>query len=159
MRRMHAMFELFLLLSVSVVAGEPPTRRDEPHKAPSFLAEGKQGMVVGLSSRRAGGLHQRNVQVLANILEFGMNAQSAVDAPAFLLQEWTKNRAVAQVPRGAFDPKVLDEVRALGQPVTELSPEQSDVFIGYWAGIEIDPKTGIIHAAGTAELPSDAEGY
>jgi hypothetical protein len=53
MRRMHAMFELFLVLSVSVVAGEPPTRRDELHKAPSFLAEGKQGLVVGLSSRRA----------------------------------------------------------------------------------------------------------
>ena len=61
--------------------------------------------------------------------------------------------------RGAFDPKVLDEVRTLGQPVKELSPEERDMFIGYWAGIAIDPKTGIIRAAGTAELPSHAEGY
>lgn len=53
MRRMHLLFELILGLSVSVVAGEPPTGRDEPHKAPSFLAEETHGMVVGLTSRRS----------------------------------------------------------------------------------------------------------
>jgi gamma-glutamyltranspeptidase / glutathione hydrolase len=134
-----------------------PRRRLPDATSPLIVT--RDGKPVLASTAIGGGLHQRNVQVLANILEFGMNAQSAVDAPTFLLQEWTKNRAVAQVPRGAFDPKVLDEVRALGQPVNELSPEQSDAFIGYWAGIAIDPKTGIIRAAGTAELPSHAEGY
>jgi gamma-glutamyltranspeptidase / glutathione hydrolase len=134
-----------------------PGRRLPDATSPLIIT--RDGKPVLASTAIGGGLHQRNVQVLANILEFGMNAQSAVDAPAFLLQEWTKNRAVAQVPRGVFDPKVLDEIRALGQPVNELSPEQSDAFIGYWAGIVIDPKTGIIRAAGTAELPSHAEGY
>jgi gamma-glutamyltranspeptidase/glutathione hydrolase len=119
----------------------------------------RDGKPVLASTAIGGGLHQRNIQVLANILEFGMNAQSAVDAPAFLLQEWTKDRVVAQVPRGGFDPKVLDEVIALGQPVKELSPAQSDIFVGYWAGIAIEPKAGGIRAAGTAELPSYAEGY
>jgi gamma-glutamyltranspeptidase/glutathione hydrolase len=134
-----------------------PGRRLPDATSPLIIT--RDGKPVLASTAIGGGLHQRNVQVLANILEFGMNAQSAVDAPPFLLQEWTQNRAVAQVPRGAFDPKVLDEVRALGQPVNELSSEQSDAFIGYWAGIVIDPKTGIIRAAGTAELPSHAEGY
>jgi hypothetical protein len=33
------------------------------------------------------------------------------------------------------------------------------MFIGYWAGIAIDPQSGTIRAAGAAELPSHAEGY
>ncbi len=88
-----------------------------------------------------------------------MNAQAAVDAPAFLLQEWSKIRAIAHVPKSAFDPKLLDEVRALGQDVKELSPEQGGMFVGYWAGIEIEPKTGILRGAGTGELPSHAKAY
>ncbi len=134
-----------------------PGRRLPDATSPLIIT--RDGKPILASTVIGGGLHQRNFQVLANILEFGMNAQFAVNAPAFLLQEWTKNGANARVPRGAFDPKVLDEVRALGQPVKELSMDQSGAFIGYWAGIAIDPKAGISRAAGTAELPSHAEGY
>ena len=134
-----------------------PGRRLPDATSPLIIT--RDGKPILASTAIGGGLHQRNVQVLANILELGMNAQSAVDAAAFLMQEWTENRVVAQVLRGAFDPQVLGELRALGQPVKELSPDQIDRFIGYWAGIAIDPKTGIIRAAGTAELPSHAEGY
>lgn len=63
------------------------------------------------------------------------------------------------MPKGAFDPKRLDEVRALGQEIKELSPEQCAMFIGYWAGIEIDPKRGNLRGVGTSELPSHAKGY
>ena len=37
------------------------------------------------------GIHERNVQVLANVLEFGMDAQAAVDAPAFLAPSGRSN--------------------------------------------------------------------
>ena len=134
-----------------------PGRRLPDATSPLIIT--RDGKPVLASTVIGGGLHQRNAQVLANILEFGMDAQSAVDAPAFLLQEWSKNGANAQVRRGAFDPKVLEEVRAMGQPVKELSPDQSGAFIGYWAGIAIEPKTGIVRAVGTAELPSHGEGY
>jgi hypothetical protein len=50
-------------------------------------------------------------------------------------------------------------VRTLGQEVKELAPEQRDMFVGYWAGIEIDPKSGNLRGAGTAKSPSHAEGY
>jgi hypothetical protein len=49
-------------------------------------------------------------------------------------------------------------VRALGQDVKELSMQQRAMFVGYWAGIELDPKTGLLRGAGTAEQPSRAEG-
>ena len=46
-----------------------------------------------------------------------------------------------------------------GQRVKELGPEESGMFISYWAGIAIDPQSGRLRGAGTAELPSHAEGY
>jgi gamma-glutamyltranspeptidase / glutathione hydrolase len=134
-----------------------PGRRLPDATSPLIIT--RDGKPVLASTVIGGGLHQRNIQVLANILEFGMDAQSAVDAPAFLLQQWTATRPIAQVPRRAFDPRRLDEVRALGQEVKELSPDQEGMFVGYWAGIAIDPKTGHLRGAGTSELPSHAEGY
>ncbi len=54
---------------------------------------------------------------------------------------------------------MLDEVRAQGQSVHDLLAGQSDVVIGYWAGIATDPKTGMVRASRTAESPNTAGGY
>jgi gamma-glutamyltranspeptidase / glutathione hydrolase len=114
---------------------------------------------VLVSSAIGGGIHQRNVQVLANVLEFGMDAQAAVDAPAFLLPEWSITKSVAQVGEGSFDKTLLDGVRGLGQVVKVLPPQESEALAGYWVGIQIDPITGQLRGAGTRELPSHADGY
>jgi gamma-glutamyltranspeptidase / glutathione hydrolase len=119
----------------------------------------RNGKPVLASTVIGGGIHQRNVQVLAGFLEFGINAQSSVDAPAFLLPAWEGTRSIARVSKGAFDSKVLEGVRLLGQEVQQLSPQERAAYIGYWAGIQIDPRTGLLQAAGTAELPSYAKGY
>ncbi len=134
-----------------------PGRRLPDAQSPLIVT--RNGKPVLASTAIGGGIHQRNFQVLANILEFGMDAQSAVDAPAFLLQEWRDDRSIGRVSRGAFNPKLLEGVRTLGQEIKELSRGQRDMFVGYWAGIEIDTKTGNFRAAGTAELPSYAKGY
>ena len=63
------------------------------------------------------------------------------------------------MPAGAFAPGVLEGVRSLGQEVKELGPRGRAMFIGYWAGIAIDPQSGRLRGAGTGELPSHAEGY
>jgi gamma-glutamyltranspeptidase/glutathione hydrolase len=134
-----------------------PGRRLPDQMSPLIVT--RDGRPVLASTVVGGGLHQRNIQVLAGVLEFGLNAQAAVDAPALLLADWNGSRCVAQVPAGAFDAKVLEGVRSLGQEVKELGPQEREMFIGYWAGIAIDPQTGRLHGAGTAELPSHAEGY
>jgi gamma-glutamyltranspeptidase / glutathione hydrolase len=132
------------------------------HRLPdqmSPLIVARDGRPVLASTAIGGGLHQRNIQVLAGVLEFGLNAQAAVDAPTFLLPDWTGSKTVAQVPAGAFDAKILEGVRSLGQEVKELGPKERAMFVGYWAGIAIDPESGRLRGAGTAELPSHAEGY
>lgn len=111
------------------------------------------------STAIGGGLHQRNVQVLTNILEFQMNAQRAVEAPAFLTPDWDGKKLIAQVVRGTYPPMVLEGVRKRGQPIQELPKEAAGMAIGYWAGVEIDPETGVLRGAGTGELPSYAEAY
>ena len=119
----------------------------------------RQGKPVLASTVIGGGLHQRNVQVLAGILEFGLDAQASVDAPSLLLPAWKGTKCIARVSEGAIDKKVLEGVRLLGQEVEELSPQAGAAYIGYWAGIQIEPMTGLLRAAGTAELPSHAKGY
>ena len=127
--------------------------------AMSPLVITRDGKPILASTAIGGGLHQRNIQALANIFEFGMDAQTAIDAPAFLSRDWSEHRPIEQVSAGTFSPKILDDVRALGQEIKELSPQARAMFIGYWAGIQLDPKSGLLRAAGTAELPSHAEGY
>jgi hypothetical protein len=58
-----------------------------------------------------------------------------------------------------FEKPLLEGVRRLGQEVKVLPPEAAEAFTGYWAGIAIDPTTRRLRGAGTAELPSHAEGY
>jgi gamma-glutamyltranspeptidase/glutathione hydrolase len=116
---------------------------------PLIVLRGNQPVFA--SSAIGSGLHEKTVQVLLNVLEFGMDAQAAVDAPYVLPRVWKKGRwwedsgPVARVIEGAFDAKVIDGLRARGQPVTVL--RKADVaawgsWRGYLVGVGIDPKTG-----------------
>lgn len=134
----------------------PGHRLPEPMN-PLIVA--RDGRPVLASTAIGGGLHQRMIQVLAGVLEFGMSAQQALDAPAFLAADWIGPKSVAQVPAGAFDSKVIAGVRSMGQEVKELGLKERAMFAGYWAGISIDTQPRLLHAAGAAEQPSHAEGY
>jgi gamma-glutamyltranspeptidase/glutathione hydrolase len=134
-----------------------PGNRLPDAMAPLIVTRG--GKPILASSAIGGGLHQRNIQILFHILELGLDAQAAVDAPAFLLPEWGAGPPVAQVVRGAFDGAILDGVRRLGQDLRVLKPPESVAFTGYWIGIQIDPASGGLQGAGTAELPSHALGF
>jgi gamma-glutamyltranspeptidase/glutathione hydrolase len=123
------------------------------------LIVARDGRPVLASTAIGGGLHQRNIQVFAGVFEFGQTAQAAVDAPAFLAADWSGPKSVAQVPSGAFDAEVLTGVRSMGQDVKELGLKERAMFVGYWAGVVIDPQTGRLRGAGTTEQPSHAEGY
>src|SRR5436190_4296100 len=61
------------------------------------LRDGK--LLLG-SSTTGGGLHAKHLQVLLNILDFGMDPQTAVDAPVFF--------GDGAVLEGSFDPQVID---------------------------------------------------
>jgi gamma-glutamyltranspeptidase/glutathione hydrolase len=113
------------------------------------------------SSVIGGGVHQKTLQVLASLLDFGMDPQLAVEQPAFLLPAFPEGPPVAQVERGKFDAPVLEGVRALGQRISELSKQEADAFLGYWVGIQIAPTSKLRRGLGTRQspLPSVAAGY
>jgi len=121
----------------------------------------KDGKPVLASSAIGGGLHQKTLQVLTSVLDFGMDPQAAVEQPAFLLPAFSAGPPVAQVERGQFDSKLLDAVRALGQEVREISIQEAGAYRGYWVGVQIAPKSNLRRGVGTRQAPltSVAEGY
>jgi hypothetical protein len=77
------------------------------------LLAGAGGEYSGISARPRGYLHEKTVQVLASVLEFGNAPEGAADA-AYLLPR-TRNR-VARVTEGSFPDSVVEDLRRLGQP-------------------------------------------
>jgi gamma-glutamyltranspeptidase/glutathione hydrolase len=99
----------------------------------------KEGKPVLGSCATGGGLHQKTIQVLSSILDFGMEPQIAVDTPAFIQNGWGS----ATVDQWAFEPKLIERVKELGMDVRVGFSGDAGVMIGYWVGIRIDPTTGI----------------
>jgi gamma-glutamyltranspeptidase / glutathione hydrolase len=109
------------------------------------------------------GLQQVALQNLIYILDFGMDAQKAVDQPNF------QGGLVRIGPSGvdAMDPgteamdstfpiEVIDGVRSRGQAVSTRGTAPQ---AGYWIAIQIDPKTHQLTRGLTRRLNSFAEGY
>src|SRR5262249_38483780 len=65
----------------------------------------RDGKPVHGSVAVGGGLHAKTMQVLGNILEFGMGPQAAVDTPAFV--GWSPGRVEANT----FTPETLKALR------------------------------------------------
>jgi gamma-glutamyltranspeptidase/glutathione hydrolase len=121
----------------------------------------KEGKAVLGCSAIGGGLHQKTLQVLTSVLDFGMDPQNAVEQPSFLLPDIDATPPAARVERGKFDRKLLEAVRAMGQEVREVSPAEAGAFRGYWVGGHISPNGNLRRGVGTrqAPLPSVAEAY
>jgi gamma-glutamyltranspeptidase/glutathione hydrolase len=136
----------------------PGKRLPDPMCPLVVLQDGKP--VLG-SSAIGGGLHQRTLQMLSNILDFGMAAQAAAEQPAFLLPAFGVGPATAQVEKGQYDAKLLEGVRALGQSIKEVSAQEAGAYRGYWVGVQVDPSTGLRRGVGTRKppLPCVAVGY
>jgi gamma-glutamyltranspeptidase/glutathione hydrolase len=136
----------------------PGNRLPDP-MCPLIVLEG--GKPILGSSAIGGGLHQRTLQVLSSVLDFGMDLQAAIEQPAFLLPAFSSGPGTAQVEKGQFDSKLLAAVRALGQPFKEVSAGQAAAYRGYWVGVHVEARSGLRRGVGTrkAPLPSVAEGY
>jgi gamma-glutamyltranspeptidase len=136
----------------------PGNRLPDP-MCPLMVLEG--GKPILGSSAIGGGLHQRTLQVLSSVLDFGMDPQLAVEQPAFLLPAFSSGPGTAQVEKGPFDSKLLAAVRAMGQPVKKVSTEQATAYRGYWVDVHVEARGGLRRGVGTrkAPFPSVAEGH
>ena len=123
------------------------------------LHKGKPVIASGAVGR---GLHEVSMQCLVNIMDLDMDPKAAVDAPKIIGPQYnpvSKKADTYHIQRmvdKGFDPKVLDELRAMGQELYMQKPEDQKA-IGYWIGIKIDRKKGVIQASGTAI--GGAKGY
>ena len=110
------------------------------------LRDGKP--VLG-SSTTGSGLHEKHVQMLMNILDFGMDPQTALDTPVIF--------SSGSIVKESFDPQVIDEVRKLGGKISFVTVEKADR--GYWVGIQIDPATGRMRGGCSRSLQGQIAGY
>lgn len=136
-----------------------PGKRLPDPMCPLIVTKGGKPFLA--SSTIGSGLHQRTLQILSSILDFGMAPQAAAEQPAFLLPVFGIGASTAQVEKGQFDAAVLEGVRALGQKVNEVTAEVAGGSRGYWVGAGIDPKTGARMGYGTRKppLPAIGAGY
>jgi gamma-glutamyltranspeptidase/glutathione hydrolase len=121
----------------------------------------KDGKPVLGSSAIGSSLHQKTLQVLTSVLDFGMDPQAAVEAPSFLMAAFSEGPPVAQVARGKFDGKLLDATRALGQEIREISTPQADNLDAYWVGVQLVPNKDVRRGIGARRGPlrGVGEGY
>jgi hypothetical protein len=86
-----------------------------------------------------------------NILDFGMDPQTATDAPVFFGDGLTTT--------GSFDPQVIDQARKLGGNIHAVAPEKISGNRGYWVGIQSDPATGRMRGGISRGLDGQIAGY
>jgi gamma-glutamyltranspeptidase/glutathione hydrolase len=117
--------------------------------SPTILTrDGKLFLVVG--SPGGPRIITTVLQVLTNVIDFGMNIQQSVDAPRFHHQ-WLPDQLL--VERIGFSPDTLDLLRRRGHTVK---------VDGLWSdaqAVMIDPQTGDRLGAGDSRAPARPLGY
>jgi gamma-glutamyltranspeptidase/glutathione hydrolase len=140
--------------------------RLEPHKRPFHTIipslvtkDGKPWFVFGVMG---GDMQpQGQVQVLVNLIDFGMNVQEAGEAPRLehigsatpTGRTGSRTGGTVNAERGISE-SVIAELTRRGHQVKAVR-----VNGGGYQGIRIDPKTGVLHGASEARKDGCAVGY
>jgi gamma-glutamyltranspeptidase/glutathione hydrolase len=140
--------------------------RLEPHKRPfhtiipgMVIKDGKPWFCYGVMG---GDMQpQGQVQVLVNMIDFGMDVQAAGEAPRLehvgsatpTGDPADKGGGTVQVERGIPD-EVYDELRRRGHKLRRVAGNG-----GGYQGILIDPKSGVLHGGTEARKDGCAVGY
>jgi gamma-glutamyltranspeptidase/glutathione hydrolase len=140
--------------------------RLEPHKRPfhtiipaMVTKAGKPWFVFGVMG---GDMQpQGQVQVLVNLIDFGMDVQQAGEAPRLEHRGSASPKGLPPakdggivIPEEGFSAAVLDELRRRGH---RIGPAQQNG--GGYQGILIEPKTNVLHGGSEARRDGCAVGY
>jgi gamma-glutamyltranspeptidase/glutathione hydrolase len=104
---------------------------------------------------------QGHVQILVNLIDFGMNVQAAGEAPRIEHVGSATPRGEAEKANGGTvraEPGIPEEVVAELQRRGHVV-ERVKVNGGGFQGILIDPKTGVLHGGSEARKDGAAVGY
>jgi gamma-glutamyltranspeptidase/glutathione hydrolase len=135
----------------------------QPHKrtfhtlmASMTFHGGKPYMVFGTSG--ADGQPQTHVQAMTSVFDFGLDIQSAIEAP-----RWLSGRYLVNQPDGAltlegrFSPEVIEELRKRGHQVNVV--ENWSSVMGSAHGIIIHPENGLRMGGADPRSDGAAIGY
>lgn len=125
-----------------------PGKRMLSSQTPTIVAkDGKVLLVTGSPGSRT--IINTSLCVVLNVIEFGMDIQSAVDAPR-LHHQWFPDEA--RFEGWAEHRDTVEKLRAMGHTMTGV--RQGDAH-----SIWVDPKTGIFHGAADKRIIGKAAGY
>jgi gamma-glutamyltranspeptidase / glutathione hydrolase len=113
-----------------------PGRTMECPMSPCIVAR-DGAPILGIGTPGSYGILQTTLQMLLNVLDFGMNVQAAIEAPRVRAFERTLVDVEGRIPSAT-----LDALRALGHEPRAL-PDWT-VQVGGGHGIAIDPETGVL---------------
>jgi gamma-glutamyltranspeptidase/glutathione hydrolase len=138
----------------------PGKRLPDPTTPMLVLKSGKPQFAAGSMSP---GLHQKTIQSLVNLLDYGMSPKEAIDAPYFMLPALVPRPGVDmskplelkpgdllpmhRVLKGSIDPAVLDDARRRGVALQEIELKDTRSAQGLFVLIDRDPATGAWRAA------------
>ena len=116
--------------------------------------------VLGASAQPQG-----QVQILLNMIDFGMNVQAAGDAARMFHTGSSSPRGEPQQPGGgklflekAVGERVIDALRVRGHNVDYVTSHLRS-YVGGYQGVMRDPATGVYHGAAEMRLDGRAAGY
>ena len=140
----------------------PPSGNGSSGSAGANAAPRRQ-LLYALGTPGADCQVQSNMQVLANLIDYEMTLQEAVEAPRWKhIQDGTEstvphtaeNRLLME---GRFSDAAMRRLRAMGHPVHQL--DAWDGVTGREMALYIDPDSGAIHGAADPRYDGYAAGY
>jgi gamma-glutamyltranspeptidase/glutathione hydrolase len=127
-----------------------PGKRMLSSQTPTIVArDGKVFLITGSPGSRT--IINTSLQVVINVIDFGMTPREAVDAPR-LHHQWFPDRARFE---GAYDREyaaAVAKLKAMGHSV--VGTKQGDAHT-----IWVDPKTGAYHGAADKRIDGKAAGF
>jgi gamma-glutamyltranspeptidase/glutathione hydrolase len=132
----------------SVAPGKRPVWSNSPIM---LRKDGEVLLCVGSPGSRR--VISAELQVITNIVDFGMTVEQAVAAPrihAELRQVFVDDR---------IDPGAIAALRARGQEIVEVHSDVGSAPIGRPSAILLDPRDGLLHGCSEPYGPGTAAGY
>lgn len=133
-----------------IVANTPPGQTI-PRTGQPLIAL-REGKPLVASASIGQGVHTQAVQNVLNLVLYDLDPLQSIEKSQVLgavLQPGPDGRRPIyreRVYADAFDPKILAQVEARGQEIVRIDRDDRQ-GLGYWVGLKIDPKSGLIQAS------------
>jgi gamma-glutamyltranspeptidase/glutathione hydrolase len=129
-----------------------PGKRMLSSQSPAIVArDGKVMLITGSPGGRT--IPNTVLNIVVNVIDFGMDARHAVDAPR-IHHQWLPDRVSVEPGMVKQHPAVLERLKSMGHTIKVDAEGQGDAHT-----IMVDPKTGKITGAADKRRAGEAVGY